>query len=440
MKIISIFLLLNFILINGYSQSINKAKLDSLFDLIESKNQGMGSISLFENGMEVYQKSIGFENVEQGKKATAKTKYRIGSISKTFTATIILQLIEEEKLSLETRIEEYFPELPNASTITVEHMLRHRSGLYNFTSSPAYLEWMEDPKSEEELLEVFKENGTVFEPGEKFEYSNTNYVILSFIAEKIENKSFSKIFDERITKGLQLSDVYYGGKIGSRDNEAKSYTMQDGWQVATETDMSIPTGAGAIVSTPTCLNRFFYALFHGGVIKEESLKQMTTIVDNYGLGLFKIPFYERSAYGHNGGIDGFQSNASYFEKDGLGVAYISNGTVMALNDILIGVLSIYFGREYALPIFQPAIEVSSDELEKYLGTYSSNDLPLKITISLNGDQLMAQATGQGAFPLEPYEEHKFRFNPARIKIEFIPGDKEMILNQGGGRFEFAKEE
>jgi len=440
MKIISIFLLLNFILINGYSQSINKAKLDSLFDLIESKNQGMGSISLFENGLEVYQKSIGFENVEQGKKATAKTKYRIGSISKTFTATIILQLIEEEKLSLETRIEEYFPELPNASTITVEHMLRHRSGLYNFTSSPAYLEWMEDPKSEEELLEVFNENGTVFEPGEKFEYSNTNYVILSFIAEKIENKSFSKIFDERITKGLQLSDVYYGGKIGSRANEAQSYTMQDGWQVATETDMSIPTGAGAIVSTPTCLNRFFYALFHGGVIKEESLKQMTTIVDNYGLGLFKIPFYERSAYGHNGGIDGFQSNASYFEKDGLGVAYISNGTVMALNDILIGVLSIYFGREYALPIFQPAIEVSSDELEKYLGTYSSNDLPLKITISLNGDQLMAQATGQGAFPLEPYEEHKFRFNPARIKIEFIPGDKEMILNQGGGRFEFAKEE
>jgi len=440
MKIISIFLLLNFILINGYSQSINKAKLDSLFDLIESKNQGMGSISLFENGLEVYQKSIGFENVEQGKKATAKTKYRIGSISKTFTATIILQLIEEEKLSLETRIEEYFPELPNASTITVEHMLRHRSGLYNFTSSPAYLEWMEDPKSEEELLEVFNENGTVFEPGEKFEYSNTNYVILSFIAEKIENKSFSKIFDERITKGLQLSDVYYGGKIGSRANEAQSYTMQDGWQVATETDMSIPTGAGAIVSTPTCLNRFFYALFHGGVIKEESLKQMTTIVDNYGLGLFKIPFYERSAYGHNGGIDGFQSNASYFEKDGLGVAYISNGTVMALNDILIGVLSIYFGREYALPIFQPAIEVSSDELEKYLGTYSSNDLPLKITISLNGDQLMAQATGQGAFPLEPYEEHKFRFNPAGIKIEFISGDKKMILNQGGSRFEFGMEE
>ncbi len=435
-----LFLLLCISIISGsHAQSFNKAKLDSLFKLIEREQQGMGSVSIFKDGKEVYQKSIGFENVENEIKASAETEYRIGSISKTFTAVIVLQLIEEGKLTLDAKLDKFFPELPNASKITIEQMLRHRSGLYNFTNSPAYLSWMEAPKSEEELLEIFKENGTVFEPDEKFEYSNTNYVLLSFIAEKIEKGTFSNIFNQRITEGLQLSNTYYGGKIGTNPHEAFSYRMQDSWQLATETDMSIPTGAGAIVSTPSDLNKFFYALFQGKVVNEQSLERMTTMVDNYGMGLFQIPFYDRMAFGHNGGIDGFQSNASYFEHDGVGVAYISNGTVMGLNDILIGVLSIYFGRAYEFPTFQPAIDVSVDELSKYLGIYSSNALPLKITISLNGDQLMAQATGQGAFPLEAYEEHKFRFTPAGIQMQFIPEEKKMILNQGGGRFEFVME-
>jgi len=429
--------LLNF---SGYSQTFNRARLDSLFNLIEKENQGMGSVSIFEDGQEVYQKSIGYENIEDGIKASTETRYRIGSISKTFTATIILQIIEEGKLSMESKLEEYFPQLPNAPYITVEHMLLHRSGLYNFTNAPAYQTWMESPKTQEDLLEIFKENGTVFDPGEKFEYSNTNYVLLSWIAERIEGKSFSDIFDDRITKRLELSDTYYGEKIGTRLHEAQSYVMQDGWQLATETDMSIPTGAGAIVSTPTDLNKFFYDLFQGEVISEESLGSMTKMKDGYGMGLFQIPFYERRALGHNGGIDGFQSNASYFKNDGVGIAYITNGTVMGMNDILIGVLSIYFNREYEFPTFAKAIKVPVEVLKNYLGLYSSQNFPLKVTVFLKDDQLMAQATGQGAFPLEAYEENKFRFTPAGIKMEFMPGDKKMILNQGGGRFEFAKEE
>jgi D-alanyl-D-alanine carboxypeptidase len=123
----------------------------------------------------------------------------------------------------------------------------------------------------------------------------------------------------------------------------------------------------------------------------------------------------------------------------VGLAYVSNGAVMALNDILIGVLSVYFDKDYDLPTFTPSIEISSEELDQYLGIYSSRALPLKITISKDGNQLMAQATGQSAFPLEPYEAHKFRFSPAGIKMEFMPKDKKMILNQGGGKFEFSLE-
>ena len=260
------------------------------------------------------------------------------------------------------------------------------------------------------------------------------------IAEEIEDKSFSEIFDERISQKLNLSRTYYGSRIGDRENEAHSYSKQNEWRPATETDMSIPAGAGAIVSTPADVNKFFYALFNDEVVQKESLERMCQLEDNYGMGLFQIPFYERRALGHNGGIDGFQSNACYFRTDKVNVAYLSNGISMGLNDVLIGILSIYFGKEYNFPSFEPAIEVDVDRLEKYLGIYSSKALPLKITVSLNGPQLMAQATGQGAFPLEAYEENKFRFTPAGIKMEFMPSENKMILNQGGGKYEFTLEE
>ena len=112
---------------------------------------------------------------------------------------------------------------------------------------------------------------------------------------------------------------------------------------------------------------------------------------------------------------------------------------MPLNDILIGVLSIYFDRAYNLPSFEPGIELKSEDLDQYLGVYSSQDLPLKLTITKQGNQLFAQATGQSAFPLEAFETHKFRFDGAGIKIYFLPETHQLTLKQGGGTYEFSKE-
>jgi CubicO group peptidase (beta-lactamase class C family) len=247
---------------NSHAQDFDRAKMDSLFSILDSNNKAMGSVSVFKNGLEVYQKSIGYADVEKNLKASASTKYRIGSISKTFTAAIVMQLVEEGKLTLNTRLTEFYSEMPNADKITMEQLLRHRSGLFNFTNAPAYLTWMESPKTQEELIRIFVENGTVFEPDEKFEYSNTNYVLLSFIIEKIDKKPFAEVLEEKIAKPLQLADTYLGCRIGAKSNEAKSYTMSADWTLATETDMSIPLGAGAIVSTPSDLNKFFNALFN----------------------------------------------------------------------------------------------------------------------------------------------------------------------------------
>lgn len=421
------------------AQDFDKAKMDSLFLLIENNQKGMGSVSVFENGREVYRNSIGFASIEDSIEATASTKYRIGSISKMFTASVIMKLIEEGRLQPETKLEEFYPQINNSEKITIEHLLGHKSGIFNFTSAGDYTSWMEQPVSKEEIVNKIIEYGSSFPPGEQTSYSNSNYVLLSYIAEEITGREFTDLLNGYIIRPCGLDNTYLGSGIDVDEQEALSYTRLRDWNLSTETDMSIPSGAGAIVSNPTDLNIFLNCLFNEKIVSQSSLEKMKTINDGLGFGMFRVPFYDKTGYGHNGGIDGFQSSAFYFPEEKVSVAYLSNGTVMPVNDILIGVLSIFFDKDYKLPVFTEPMDIESEELDKYLGVYSSPEFPLKLTITKQDDVLIGQGTGQPSFPLEPYEENKFKFDQAMLKIEFVPEENKLILRQGGGEFMLTKE-
>jgi len=429
-----------FISITTLAQNVEETKMDSLFSIIENNDKGMGSISIVKNGKEVYQNTVGYLNIKKQISINKNTKFRIGSISKTFTATIIIKLVEQDKLSLDTKLAKFFPQITNAEKITIEHLLKHRSGIYNFTNATDYVSWMEQSITRDELLKKIAANGNVFDPDEKTEYSNANFVLLSFIAEDLTGKDFSEILKDFITQPCALKHTYFGSAIKTENNEALSYNKLNEWELSTETDMSVPMGAGGIVSTSKDLNIFLNCLFNYKIVNKESLNKMMDIQDGMGMGLFQVPFYERKAFGHTGGIDGFQSNAFYFPDENVSVAYLSNGVVMPMNDILIGVLSIYFGRDYELPEFKEALKLTSEELDKYLGIYSSPDFPLKLTITKKDNILLGQGTGQPSFPLEAYDEHKFKFDQASLKVEFFPHENKLILKQGGGIFELTKEE
>jgi len=440
MKKLTVLMSLMLVGLLAIGQSFDKQKIDSLMNRIEEFDKCMGSISIFQNGKEIYQRALGYADVENNTKSDVNTKYRIGSVSKMFTATIILKLIEEGKLTLDTKLDKFYPEIPNAGEITVEHLLRHRSGLFNFTNAKEYLEYMDKPQTHEFLIHQFIKNGTEFEPGEKMQYSNTNYILLSYIIEKIEKKDYADVLKDKILVPCNLKNTNYGGKIDTRKNEALSYKkVASGWELEKETDMSIPTGAGGIVSTPTDLNQFLYCLFTGEIISESSLNKMKEMVDGYGLGLTKITFYDRYSYGHGGAIDAFRSSIGYFPEENVAVSGILNGGTFSLNNLMIGVLSIYFGQDYQLPEFTPAIELSREELEQYPGIYSASSLPIKLTISLKENQLYGQGTGQPSFPLEAFDKNKFRFETAGLEIEFFPSENKLNLKQGGSTFELKRE-
>lgn len=423
----------------GLAQTnFDKTKLDNYFNALEENNKFMGSVTVSKNGEIIYIKTIGLADVENNKKATENSKYRIGSISKTFTAVLILKAVEEKKLSLNQPIDKWFPTIKNAKKITIEHLLRHRSGIYNFTNDKDYLTWNTQPKTEKEMVEIITKGGSDFNPDSKAEYSNSNFVLLTYILEKTFKKSYSDLLQQIIVKPIGLTYTYVFGKINPNNNECKSYRLAGSWKAENETDFTVPLGAGAITSTPTDLTKFADALFNGKLLSNKSLEIMKTTKDSYGIGLFKIPFYKSIGYGHTGGIDGFSSVFSHFPDDNISYALISNGTNINNNDISIAVLSAVYNNPYEIPVFT-TFNLTSEDLDKYLGVYSSKQIPLKITVSKDGNTLIAQATGQSAFPLEATEKDKFKFDQAGAKFEFNPTDKKMILFQGGGQIEFTKE-
>lgn len=413
-------------------------KLDQYFDLLEKHDKFMGSVAVSKQGQVIYRRSVGFSHLKTKSKIDENTKFRVGSITKTFTAVLTFKAIEEGKLQLTQTINRYFPQIKNADKITIHHLLAHRSGIFNFTARNDYLTWHTQPKTKSELLQIIEEGGNIFEPGQKAEYSNANYVLLSLILEDLYQKKFGEIVEESILRPLQLTNSALGEQIQVAKNEAKSYRYFGSWLEEPETHMSIPRGAGALVSTPTDLVIFADALFSGKLISLASLENMTNMQDGYGAGLFPIPFYQLQGFGHSGGIDGFSSFFCHFPTGDVSYAITSNGANFPLNDINIAVLSSVYDRPFDLPSFEK-IDVSEEELEQLVGVYASAQLPLKITISRNQKTLIAQASGQPAFSLEALGNNKFKFDQAGVLMEFQPTEKTLVLKQGGGQFLFKKE-
>ena len=422
----------------SFSQSIDTQKLDEYFNALEKNNKFMGSVAVSQDGKLIYNRALGFSDIESSIKADTETKYRIGSISKTFTAVLVLKALEDSKLDLEQTIAKFFPTIKNANQITIRQLLTHRSGIYNFTDAKDYKTWMTQPKTEKEMVDIIVKGRSDFEPGTQTQYSNSNYVLLTYILEKTYKKPYSQLIDTYIAKPAGLKNTYLGQKIGSQDNEASSYDFDGDWHKVSETDISIPLGAGGIVTTPNDLVQFSDALFSGKMLKKETLEMMKSIKDHFGMGLMQIPFYEHVAYGHSGGIDKFTSVFSYFPDKSLSFALMSNGTNYDNNEISLAVLSAAYGKPFDIPEFN-TFQTKLEDLVKYVGIYASKQIPIKITISNQSNTLLAQATGQSSFTLEATGLNKFAFKKANIVLEFEPDKNLMILKQGGGEFLFTKE-
>ena len=424
--------------VTSFAQEQKFLALDSLFQILDENNRFMGSLSISENGKIIYSKTIGKADLASGKSSDNLTKYRIGSISKMFTACLIFQAIEENKLSLKQNINRFFPKITGAKEISIGNLLNHRSGIHNYTNDTSYFNYYTASKSQKEMLEIIQASGSDFKPNSKAEYSNSNYILLSFILEKIYKKSYEELLDIKIIQPQGLKNTYFGKKLELAKNECASYRFSGKWELENETHSSVSLGAGGIVSTTEDLLFFISNLFDGKIIQASSLEQMTKLEDGYGMGIFPVPFYDKKGFGHTGGIDGFSSFLYTFPEEKISIALTSNGSRFNNNDIAIAALSDCFDKSFSLPSFY-AVALTSADLDKYLGSYANPEIPIKISITKDSLSLIAQATGQPSFTLETIGKDSFEFSPAGVEIQFIPEKNLLILKQGGGEFSFKRD-
>jgi D-alanyl-D-alanine carboxypeptidase len=424
-----------------HAQTLDKAKLDQFFDRLAEKKKAMGSLVIAKDGKVVYSRAIGYAQVDAttNKPLTAASRFRIASITKTYTAVMILQLVEEGKLKLTDTLDKFFPEVPNAQKITILQILSHRSGIPNVRRDQ--ITWKPgEAVTRDQMLALIVKGTPEFEPDTKSSYSNSGYYLLNLIVEKLTGKPYEQALEQRINSRIGLADTYLAtGRIDVNKGEALTYDNNgSGWELWKQGFETHPSIGFQLISTPGDMAKFMQALFDLKLISQESLNQMRTMRDDEGLGLVTFTFAGRTFYGNTGGGDNYGSWLMYQPEEKLVLAYATNAKVYPVKDIVSGVIDIYYGKPFEIPAFE-TIAVSPEVLDKYVGVYSSPEAPRNWTITRNGGTLFVQPGSEKAAAVEATAQDKFQLFGGRVVFEFDAAKNQMLVKRGGREIVFTKE-
>lgn len=363
----------------------------------EVKGSG-GTVLVVKDGKAVIARGYGLAEVEAKTPNTFDTKFRIGSITKQFTAAAILQLVEKNKLSLTDGVCKFVTPCPEAwQPVTIHHLLAMSSGIPSFTSLPEFREIRVKDLKPEETVALVSGSPLKFAPGDQFEYSNTNYVLLGTIIEKLSGKSYEKFLADSIFKPLKLTNTGYDHGKERIAGSALGYSMKDNKVVpADKASMLIPYAAGGLYSTVSDLYKWQSALLNGRVFKKkETLDAMLKPnKGNYAYGVIVVTDAKgRKRVTHGGGIEGFVTDAAFYPNEKLFIAFFANNDQGAASAALRDLTAIYFNEPYSVPKKRTEVKVDTAILDTYVGEYKLGpNFSFKIT--REDDGLMIEPTGQ----------------------------------------------
>ena len=282
----------------------------------------------------------------------------------------------------------------------------------------------------------FRDKPLEFQPGEDWHYSNSNYVLLGYLIEKITGQRYQDFVEESLFKPLGMQNSGYDSNTAIIPHRAAGYSPGPNGPVnAGYVDMSIPFSAGALYSTTHDLLRWELGLFAGKLLSAESFENMTTPYKrDYACGLTAYTVNGHKVIAHGGGINGFSTMLAYYPDDKLTVIALGNIESGASAEIASALAPIARGEKVILPSERKAVSVQPDTLAKYVGAYELGP-KFSIVITLEGNQLMAQATNQAKLPIFPESETKFFYKAVDAQLEFFQSDQgqitHLVLHQGG---------
>ena len=403
-----------------------------------SEKKFMGSVLVVRGNNVLLNKGYGFANLEWDIPNSPSAKFRLGSITKQFTAASILLLEERGKLKVDDPVKKYMPDAPASwDKITLFNLLTHSSGIPNFTGFPDYASQEPFATTPEQLVARFRDKPLDFPPGEKMSYSNSGYVLLGYLIEKISGESYEKFVQENIFTRLGMKDSGYDSNSAIILHRAAGYAPgPDGPIHAGFINMTVPLSAGALYSTTEDLLRWEQGLFGGKVLSPSSLQKMTTPFKNdYAFGLQVHMVNGRKLIDHGGGIEGFNTMLAYYPEEKLVVIVLGNLNGLAPQEIASKLAAVVHGEKVVMPSEHKEVTVNPKLFNGYIGRYQlAPDFVL--TITREDDHLFAQATGQPKFQIFPESDRDYFLKVVDAQITFVTSgnDKasELILHQGGG--------
>jgi CubicO group peptidase (beta-lactamase class C family) len=413
-------------------------KIDTLLTAFEKQEGFSGSVLAARGGTVIFEKGYGYKNKKENTWNDSNTIFQIGSITKQFTSAIILQLEEKNKLSLQDKLSKYIPDYPNGDQITIEHLLTHTSGVYNYTNDTAFMrKGAFTPISRDSLIATFKDKPLDFHPGDKFSYSNSGYILLGYIIEKVTGESYFQVVRENIFRPLHMDHTGFDFSGLVSADKAIGYMSSAGGLPAPIVDSSVSFAAGAIYTTLGDLYKWDRALYTGDIISPASLqKAFTPHLAKYGYGWMIDSAYGKKMVGHGGGIPGFVSNILRVPEDQTCIIVLDNHPTQANPGQITGEINaLLHGKEYDIPHARIAIHLDTTILKQYVGEYQLAP-GFILTISLENGSLMSQATGQGKAELFAERENFFFLKVVDAQLEFIKGPDnkvEKVINHQNGR-------
>ena len=390
-------------------------------------NQFNGSVLVAKDDEVIFARGFGMANFEHDVPNQPNTKFRIGSITKQFTAMAILVLEERGKLRVTDPISQHLQEAPETwRDVTVHHLLTHTSGIPSFTGMPDYPTKMMMPQSAKEMLARFKDRPLEFEPGERFNYSNSGYYLLGVIVERASGKSYERFLDEDVLQPIDLNDTGYDRFRPLLKHRATGYRRtRDGVVHDRYLDMSQPSAAGAMYSTVQDLNRWDRALRKHELISDQAYERMyQPEKNNYAYG-WLVREGKRTSISHGGGINGFLSHILRFPDEALCVVVLCNAPPADPAGIARDLAAIMHDEPYDVPRAKRAVKVDEKTLDAYTGDYELSP-GFVVTIGRVAGGLSLTMPGQEAAIFLPNSNRTFFGRDSRGELVFALGKEGQV--------------
>jgi D-alanyl-D-alanine carboxypeptidase len=408
-------------------------KIDKILSSAYKPDIPGAAVIVVKNGQPIFRKGYGIANLELNIPIKPEMVFRIASLTKQFTAAAIMMLAEQGKLAVSDDITKFIPTYPTkGKMITIENLLTHTSGIKDYIEA-LWPQRMREDLTLEQLIGVFKDAPSLFEPGAKLAYSNSNYILLGAIIEKVSGRRYGEFIEENLFKPLGMKHSYCESNQLIVPNRVSGYAQtKDGYVSAPFISMTQLRAAGALMSSVDDLAIWDEALYSEKLLKRTSIERIFTPyklasgeLDNYGYGWEIEKFEGRTLASHTGGINGFTAYILRIPQDHIYIAILSNDRTAEVQPEYLAkkMAAVVLGRAEPEP---EIIKVAPQVLEQYVGRYEFV-VDYTLTITRQGERLFAQGTGEPRFELFPTSETAFIAKAMEAQFTFIKNEQGKVV-------------